>query len=192
MATRDIQLDEIRQLMEESQGLVQDRGTHFILWGLVVTAALLANHAFSVGAIGLHPALIWAFALTLGWIGSIVLGMRETRAAYVRSVATRFLTAVWVGCGVTLTILGLVGSTTGALDSNAINAAVASVLGLCYFATSGVYKSQWTRRLAYGWWAGAAALFLLPALPTNLVMAGLIVVLQLVPGVLQYRRAQAA
>ena len=187
-----IELDEIRRLMADSQRVISDRGTHFIAWGLIISAALVLSHFAATGRIGVNPGWIWVAAIGTGWIFSLVVGLRESREAAVQTLATRLLSAIWIGCGVTLTVLGVVGEAVGAFGTGGFNAVVAGVLGLCYFATGVIYGSPWVRRLAVAWWAGAVLLLALPGVPGDLVMAAMIVALQVVPGLLFYQRARSS
>ena len=131
-------------------------------------------------------------AIGTGWAFSLVVGLRESREAQVETLATRLLSAIWIGCGATLTVLGVVGEAMGAFGTGGFNAVVAGVLGLCYFASGVLYGSPWVQRLASAWWVGAVLILVLPGVPGDLLLAAMILALQVVPGVLIYQRARGS
>lgn len=74
----------------------------------------------------------------------------------------------------------------------ALGGVMATVLGAACFASAFLYRSRWVGALAVGWWLGGAAMFVWPGRHTLLVMAGMLIALQIVPGMLLYSRARAA
>lgn len=177
----------IRRLMQQSRGMVQDAAVHYLLWGGLVTAGLLLTWASATGLIGLGLWWIWPVAIGAGWVGSTWIGYRQDRAARVSTPAGRVMSGIWLGAGVTMTLIGFVGMGTGALGSSAMMAALASIMGAAYFATGALHESRWPRLVAAGWWAGAVALFLWPGVHALLVMAGLMAAFHLVPGLVIHR-----
>lgn len=187
-----LELEEIRRLMADSQRVVSDRGRHIIAWGVIVSVALVLSHFSNTGRIGFHAGWIWSAAIGTGWVFSLVVGLRESREAPVQTLATRLLSAIWIGCGITLTVLGVVGEVSGAFGADGFNAIVAGVLGLCFFASGVLYGSPWVTRLAVAWWLGAVALLAIPTVPQDLLMAGMVIALQVVPGAIFYRQARVS
>lgn len=180
----------IRQLMEQSQRIVQGAAGHYIAWGLLVTVGLLVTYGYVVGALSLSPMWIWGGTVAAGWAFSFWYGKRSDARRPVGSPAGRIMAGLWIGCGVAMTILGFVGPVTGALDPSAMLAALACVMGTGYFASGALQERSWPRAVAAGWWAGAIALFVWPGVHALLVMAGLMVAFHLVPGLVIYRAGQ--
>lgn len=173
----------IRRLMEQSRGTVDAAAPHFMLWGVLVTGALLASYANAVGALAVDETWLWVGTIGVGWVASIVIGARRSREAAVRGPGGRIMAAIWIGAGIALTLLGFVGAPTQAFpEAGALFGAMASVLGAACFASAAVQGSSGFRFLAAGWWAGAVAMFVWPGLVALLIMAALMVLLHLLPG----------
>lgn len=186
---RSHDLTAIRRLMEESQCGVYESGKHYVLWGVLMAAGLCLTYVTLDAAPGAIP-WIWGACLTLAWVANLWLGSHEAARAPVDSLVTRTLAGIWVGCGVGMTLIGVLGLYTGAVRPGALPAVIASVLGAGYFASSFAYRSVAVRALGAAWWLGAIGLFFWPGPPALLVLAGLLLVLQVVPGVVFYRRAK--
>lgn len=180
----------VRQLMEETRELVCEHGKHFIVWGVLIVIALLATYARLVDLAALPVGWIWAAAGILGWIFSFWAGRRDIARAPVRTTAGRLLGGIWIGFGITATLIGVLGLYTGALAPYLLGGLEAALLGFAFFATSFVGRQRWLRWLALGWWAGSLVMLIWPGEHTLLLMAGLLVVLQVVPGVVIHNRAR--
>lgn len=179
----------IRRLMEESQHGVPGAGKQFIIWGLVVTAAVLLTYAALRGA-PISIALVWAVSLATGWGLSLLVGWREAVRAPVQTLLARVAASIWIGCGITATLMSALGLATGAIPPQALPGAISLVIATGYFASSFAYRSAALRLLAAAWWLAGAGMLLWPSPAALLVMAGLLVTLQVLPGVLLSRRAQ--
>jgi hypothetical protein len=176
------ELSGIRQLMEEAARGVPDRGRHFVIWGVVMAAAVLATYA------ALPLGVVWGVALAAGWGLAIWTARRETARAPVDTLLARVLAGIWVGCGVSATLVALLAVYGGAFPAAAVPGAIALILGGGYFASSVAYRRRWMALVAGAWWLGGAAMLIWPARETLLVLAGLLVLFQIVPGVLLRRQ----
>lgn len=172
----------IRRLMQDSRRAVDAGGPHFVLWGLLIAAAFVADWAQATGRLALHPLWIWGVATGLGWIGSTVVGIRTERRATVRTPAGLILMGIWVGTGVALTAAGFLGTSSGALGGRAMLGLTATLLGSALFASSFVLRRGPFRLLAAAWWIAAVPMFLWRDPAAQLVMAGMMAGLMLVPG----------
>lgn len=179
----------IRRLMEDSQQVVLDNGKHFILWGVITAVGLVATWLAATGVIGFSSAGMWILILTVGWVGSMVIGIREGRERRVRTLGTRLLTTLWVSCGITLTIVGVAGSLGAAVPVEALSGLMSVILGIGFATTAGVTGMAGLRYLAVLWWLGGAWMLFVPGVYTLLMLASMSIVLQVVPGLALYRRA---
>lgn len=179
----------IRRLMSESRKLTDAGGPFYLLWGVLVMAGLVTTYLVALGLLDVSPGLVWAAAVGLGWVGSFVLGWRQDRRLPVRTTGGRLMTGIWLGGGVTMTLLGFVPPALGIVEtSGGIMGPIAMVMATCYFATSYVHRSSAMRWMAAGWWLGAVAMLVWSGATSILVMAGLVLLLQIVPGVWLARR----
>ena len=174
----------IRRLMEQSRGTVEAAGPHFVIWGVLITLALVGSYANAVGAVELDELWLWTGTVGIGWLASLFVGTRTARRSAVRGVGGRIMAAIWIGTGIALTLLGFVGAPVQAFtEAGALLGAMSACIGAACFASAAVQSSSGFRVLAAGWWLGAAAMFVWEGLVAVLLMAGLMVALHLVPGV---------
>ena len=185
------ELREIRRLMLESQRAVSDHGTRFVVWGVLISVTLVAGHLSRGGTLPVPEPWLWVVAIAIGWAFSLWTGWSESRTETVRSMANQVLAGIWIGCGISLTIIGFLGMATGLIEWRALAAVVCVVNGLCYFASGTIYRDPWIRPLAVAWWAGGIVLFTVPTLPVNLTLAAMVVAFQVAPGIARYRRGRA-
>ncbi|HEU0014838.1 MAG TPA: hypothetical protein VFQ45_14220 [Longimicrobium sp.] len=184
----------IRRLMEGGQRVVNHAGPHFVVWGLLMSAALVATYVLGRAETVRGITWVWAGAVGLGWVASIALTFNGVRRAPATSPAGRLLAGLWIGTGVTLTLLGFAAPAGGALAWNGITGVLAAVLGGAFFATGLFAGSRWLQAAGGLWWAGSLYMLLDPGPHGLLVTAALMLALQAIPGlvlVLRGRRGVA-
>ena len=180
----------IRHLMQDGQQVVNAAGPHFVVWGILSAAALAATYVLGDRGDARTAWWVWGVAISLGWIASIALTYRGVRQARVTTATGRLLRGLWLGTGVTLTLLGFVAPAGGGLDVAAITGVLAAVLGGASFATGMLVSSRWLQAAGGGWWAGALFMLLWPGSHGLLITAGLVIVLQTIPGLVLMARAR--
>jgi hypothetical protein len=180
----------IREIMQGSHRVARYAAPHFVLWGLLMAAALCTTYFLLMGGVeGVVPWL-WVAAVGAGWIGSAAISVSARHRAPVHSTASRMLGGLWLGTGITLTILGFVGAAGGGISSLAVTGVLAAVLGVGYFATGVLAETRWLLGVGAGWWGGAVFMLLWPGTHGLLVMAAMMLVLQAVPGLYYMRGAR--
>ncbi|HEU4883317.1 MAG TPA: hypothetical protein VFT45_13745 [Longimicrobium sp.] len=185
----------IRRLMEDGQRVVNTAGPHFVAWGLLTSAALAATYVLAGRGETGRITLAWGVAVGLGWLASLALTVVEGRREQVRSATGRILGGVWAGTGVTMMLLGFAAPAGGGVDTAVITGVLAAVMGGGFFATGLLVGRRWMQAAAVAWWAGALAMLLWPGPHGLLVTAGLVLILQTLPGLwlmLRSRRAAVA
>lgn len=68
-----------RRLMEQSRRSVEQVAPHFVVWGLLMTAALLVTFANTMGALHVDELWIWVGAVGAGWVASLAIGAGAAR-----------------------------------------------------------------------------------------------------------------
>ncbi len=182
----------IRRLMEGGQRVVNTAGPHFVAWGLLTSAALVATYVLGRNGDGRLIGWVWIIAVAVGWVASIALTVAGVRGERVSSPAGRMLGGLWIGAGVTMTLLGFAAPAGGGLAWSAITGVLAAVLGAAYFASGFLVGARWMQGAAGLWWGGALYMLLAPGPQGLLVTAALVVLLEIVPGVLLTLRARRA
>jgi hypothetical protein len=180
----------IRRLMSDAQGAVTETGVHQMWWGGWVALALAASWAASAGVLALGQGWIWTAFLVVGWSGGWLLGGWEDERSPVRTVAGRMTVSIWIGIGVAASIVGLAGAGSGTIGDGAVQGVISALIGAGYFASGAVTQLRAVRWLGAGWWVGAAVMLLFPGAYTKLLMAGMAVGLNFVPGLLLFVRSR--
>ena len=182
----------IRRLMEGARENVSNNGWHLILWGgLLAMAGGIGQWADSRG-LSVPLGLVWAVAVGMGWGISIPLRRRTSKQAAVDSLVNRILAAIWVGCGLGLTLLGFCGIWTGTLPEPAVPGVMAIVIGTAFFASSSFCSPGLFRGLAIVWWALGSVMLIWPGPANGLLICVSLVLFMAVPGLLLSRRVRPA
>ena len=173
----------IRRVIEESRRFTFDNGKHYLLWGVLVTIAIFLQYwAILTHADSLSP-WIWLFSIGLGWVGSIVFGMREKSKPGAWPVGAKLVAAVWISAGVSMTILGFVGPASGALRYWAVCPTIATVMGGAYVVSSLIYKLKWVTMVGIAWWIGGLLMFMVRGVETLPIFGVMMILFQIVPAV---------
>ncbi len=181
----ETELAVIKKIMEDSRQTVMYNGIHFIFWGTLVATCLIINylllvtHTF-VDKIG----LLWMVMMPLGAVVDVMIGRHLERNQPVTTFAGRLLGALWTASGVSMFIFGFLGPMSGAYKHIFICPIISVVLGVSFFTSGSIQQLNWLRNLAFGWWAGAAVMFLFPGIHTLLIFALMVIGMQVVPGIL--------
>jgi hypothetical protein len=178
----------IRRITDDSQQAVFDSGRHFMVWGFLLAAGLGASYAAAVGALQFGLTWIWGAVVALGCLLSLWIAVRDESSARIRGGGRSTLAGIWLGCAVTLGLIGGAGMFGGALSLQAIPGLSATVVGLAFLATSAVAGIGGARYLAMAWWTGGTVMLFIPGLHTLLVLAAMIIVLQVIPGLVLHFR----
>lgn len=178
----EVELAAIRRLMEETRHAVHENGKHFIAWGVLMCVALVATYVLVSRAAYGAVAVVWPVAIAIGWIFSLRAGRVDYLRAPVRTLGDRILSAIWVGFGITATLLGLLGPLAGTVPPEALSGLMAALIGGAFFTSGFLQGLHWLRLVALAWWTGGAAMLWWPGLHTLLVLAGMVLLLQVLPG----------
>ena len=172
----------IRRLMEGARETTSDNGSYLILWGCVLAAAEAVTHLVGIGIITLSGGLVWALAVGLGFAVSVLLGHRARLRAPVNSLVSRILAAIWIGCGVGLSVVGFLGIRSGSVQVLVGSGVNATFIGTAFFASSFLPGRTTYRLLATIWWVIAGALLIWPFSGSKLVMSAALIAFMAGPG----------
>jgi hypothetical protein len=181
----------IKKVMEDSQRTILDNGKQYILWSVLVLAGIAVKYMLHALGSELNPAWIWVALITAGWLTSFLLKRRAYSEIRVKTLAQRTLEAVWTGWVIAIPILTLIGYFSGAIESWAISPVVATLFGSACFTTGRITGNAWLRNTGLLWWAGGVVMFLVPSARSLAILAGMFVLLQMIPGVVLYKTWKA-
>ena len=180
----------IRQVIDESRRFAFDNGKYYLLWGILVTLAIFAQYAVLLMSIEYFSVWIWIVAIGLGWIVSVIFGMREPSRHHSFPVGAKLVAIIWVSAGVSMMIVGIVGPLAGALHPWAICPAMAAIVGGAYTTSSIVYRLKWVTAVGIAWWAGALLMFAVKGIETLPIYGVMMILFQIFPGLVFYRNSK--
>ena len=180
----------IKKVMADSRQIMIDDGKGFIFWGILVATGLSFTYLANAGRWEIPLGWFWLALISIGWIVTFIIALRAEKKRSTKTFAGKIMGSLWIGCGVAMTILGFIGSITDAYSGVFINPIIAVVLGIGYLVSGVLQGKTWVSLLSIGWWAGAILMFYLHNLETLLIMVGMMILLQTIPGIIIYRESK--
>jgi hypothetical protein len=177
----------IKKVMTDSRKILIDDGKGTIFWGLLISFGLLITYLSIAQNWETLLSWFWPVLIAFGWIYTIVTEIRHERKRRVKTFAGKIMAAVWIAFGISATILGFVGTVSGAYHSVIISPLIAVLLGTGYLVSGLLYGKSWVSYLSIAWWGGAIVMFFMQSLETLLIMIGMMIFFQVIPGIILYR-----
>ena len=177
----------IKKVMTDSRKILIDDGKGTIFWGLLISFGLLITYLSIAQRWEVSLGWFWPVLISFGWIYTIFTERRYDRRRKVKTFAGKIMGAVWIAFGISATILGFVGSLSGAYHGVIISPLISVLLGTGYLVSGFLYGKTWVSYLAIAWWVGAIVMFFMQNLETLLIMIGMMILFQVIPGIILYR-----
>ncbi len=186
----------IRKVIQDSRRAAVDNGIDYIVWGVLVSLGMFASIAIDwLRLANVCYLWLWIAVMGAGWIFSLVRHLRERASERVHTLAGSILSSLWLACGITIMVLIFVG---GPLARQSPSPAIAAVLGIGFLVSGVLLDFVYFKVSAVCWWLGSAAMFYLESpwarpkqLPIHvdmLLFAIMMILFQVVPGIILYRR----
>lgn len=182
----------IRKVISDSKNIITENGIDFITWGIIVVIGLTYTYLDIIHNFSLGNAYTWFILIGIGWVYSITRNIKRHSGKRVRTLSGKILGATWFSLGITATIMGFVGPMSGAYDGVYISPLISLILGSAYLISGVILNRFWISLLSIFWWLGAVYMFLMPDLNSLLVMASMMLLFQVVPGIILYVESQKA
>jgi hypothetical protein len=185
----ELELSVIKKIMEDSRNIALNNGWHYILWGVVVSCALIANYIMALTRVANNSIGLMWFVLMIST--AIAAGIYESRVAKRRPAQTfagKLLSSLWFAGGIAMFIFGFAGTVSGAYNPVYVCSVISTVLGVTYFVSGEIQQIKWLKWLSLGWWAGAVYTFFFGSVHTLLIFAIMLIFFQVVPGIILNRK----
>jgi hypothetical protein len=187
--TEDAVRDEIafiRRAIEEGRGYASGRSPDMVVWGGAIALASACTYAAQRGWPLVGQGWLWGACVGLPWLYSLRGLMRPGRPPG-RPMA-RAMGMLWLGCGVSLTVLAVVAAWSGDMREGWFTAVSAGTMGIAFFASAALSNLGWMRLVAVGWWVGEALLYVLRHRPEAMALHALLMLgLLALPGIILLR-----
>jgi len=175
----------IKKVIQDSQRIMVDNGINYIVWGLLITFGMLLGYVKFLLNLNFDYIWGWVVIIAIGWSFSLMTYYRRRKPGK-ETFAGRIMARLWFATGVTMTILGFGGYFTGAIAGQYISSVIAVVLGAAYYISSILYEWKWFKLIGVLWWAGGFVMFYITDLNQLLIMAFLMIIGQVTPGIVFY------
>lgn len=177
----------IRRAIEEGRGYASGRSPDMVVWGVAVAIGYLGTYARVRRWWGIDPDWLWAVCIGVPWLFSL----RRLLPGAPRPAGKpmgRAMALLWLGSGVSLTVLGVGASLSGEVSQGWLAAVAAGMMGVGFFASAALCNIDWMRGVAIGWWAGEVLLYGFRHRPETLVLSAVLMLgLLALPGVVLLR-----
>ena len=180
------ELQFIRKVIDESKRAIVYNGMDYIVWGILVITGMILTYVFLLLKIFFNFIWIWVILISIGWIFSFYSRKKE-KQKQPDTFSQRIIATVWIAAGIGMTIIGFVGSFSGAVKGAYISPILCVILGMAYLVTGTICGEKWISYLSIGWWSGALVLFFFTGTYSLLIMALLMLFFQTIPGIIIYR-----
>ena len=178
----------IKKIIEDTQKNFVNNGKIYMLWSLVAIFAIFLKFIKEVVNFEFNNLWIYIPMFIVGAIGNYFLKRISDQGELVKSFSQNIIEGIWGGIGVAIVLLVIVGYITGGVKSWAVAPIVASVFGSLHYMSGIVSGSLWIKYSSFGWWGAAFFMFVFPGEYSVLLLAVLLFFLQLMPGIVLYKR----
>lgn len=183
------ELSEIKRIMEDSRRIMVDDGLGFIIWGSLVAIGLISTYLSILEFLAWKiTSIAWFVLIGSGWVITIFQIRKEKKERRAVTFAGKVAGAIWGSAGVTMTIIGFVGSYTGLVRGMGISPLMACVMAAAFFVSGVVYNEKKFRYLGIAWWAGSLVMFFWHSPHTLLLFALMMIFMQVLPGFIMYKK----
>ncbi len=185
------QLAFIKSIMDDSQKVLADNGTAFIVWGVLILLAGFSSYLLE--QLQLSHFLGWLYLLIvgLGWIYNAIYDRKADKCTIGNPITIKIISSIWVAVLLSMTILGFVGGYSDTINMEHMSAVMFTVLGIAYYLQGVITGKPWVRNLAFGWWGGSIVLFFITGIWAGLLFVLMMIGLQIIPGFIFKRQWKA-
>ncbi len=192
-AREDIKI--IKSMLEKTKKATGEAVGIFIVWGILITAAMVVSYILSVARLYDAQWIIWAAAGGVGWIASFIFGFRYARCAHVTSYVQTAFRHLSIACGVGFALVCFAFPMLKIYGYENIPMLFSVVAGILFFTMGGIYESPAMVWLGLLWWVGGTGMTFIKGDPRELAFAVLFLVGYDIPAIalwLKNRREAAA
>ncbi len=176
------QLAFIKSVMDDSQKVLADNGTGFILWGFLIMVAGVASLILEY--LNLIYLIGWSYivCVALGWLYMFTVDKKAHKHNIGNPLTKKIINSIWIAVLLAMTMLGFIGTLTETVDVNHISAVLFTTLGIAYYVQGVITGKSWVRNLGFGWWIGACILYFISGIWAGILTAVMMIGLQIIPG----------
>ena len=185
-------LQYIKGVLENNRRHLIDNGIFYILWGVMtVLGTIISYFLIDLDLIDILP-WFWLGFILIFFAIQMILDRKTESTEHVRSFGWKIFTAVWRSVGVTCIIFSVLYFTTDVIPVPVFLAVICGIFGIAYYLSGIINDIKFLNRLSYVWWASTIIYIFWEKLfglyYTAMFFAGLILFLQVIPGILIHKK----
>jgi len=191
-AREEIQI--IKTMLEKTKKATAESGTLFIVWGVLISLALIGSYLLVYFKRYEWEWLNWTAMAVIGWVYSVVYGIRQQRKEPVKSYIQIAARHLYFASGAGFLLVGLVFPRIGVYSYEAILVLISAVTGILFFVMGGIFEWPFLTGAGVVWWAGAVGMSFVAPNDRTLVYLGLFIVAYLIPSIIlrsKFRKEQS-
>ncbi len=186
----------IKDMLDKTKKATAESGTLFIVWGVLIALALIVNYILVYFKKYDWEWLNWVVMAVIGWVYSVIYGIRRERREPVRSYVQTSARHLYFACGAGFLLVGIALPALKVYSYEAIVILIAVISGILFFIMGGIYEWPILKWFGLVWWLGAVGMSLITGIGTRtLVFTVLFIACYLVPSFIlraKYNKEQAA
>jgi hypothetical protein len=186
----------IKAMLEKTKKATAESGTLFIVWGVLITLALVGSYVLAYFKKYDWEWLNWIVVTVAGWVYSVIYGIRKERQEPVRTYFQTAARHLYFACGTAFLLVGIVFPAFKVYSYEAIPILIAAVSGILFIVMGGIYEWPLLKWAGFLWWVGAVGMSFLKSYSGRvLVFTILFIAAYLAPSFIlraKYKKEQAS
>ena len=178
----------IRQIMEESRKIKVRNSMPFLVWGFLVAVGIAFSYANYFLKLGINEVYFWPAIMAAGWVYNIYFTRTIMKTSKVRTLSGKIIKNLWNAALISLTIVFFVPWVNHSFPFYIAVGVIAIILGNTFFIDGVICDDKLMKYSAAGWWLGSLAIFFSPPFYNGIIFAVSIILFQIVPGIILYKR----
>ncbi|MGD8779719.1 MAG: hypothetical protein PVH88_12240 [Ignavibacteria bacterium] len=182
----------IKNMIENNRRLLVDNGIAYISIGVYIVIGVTISYFLEINGKTNFVTPLWlllmAFLIVFNYMAQKRIKRKQTRKTF----ASEIFNATWIACAIPITVVSVLYFIIDAISTSSLFVVVSTILGIGYYLTGIINELKFMKYLAFGWWLGSVTAiswkYIGEEYQLSLLFAMLIFILEVVPGIIIYRK----
>jgi hypothetical protein len=184
--THDESLQIIQRMILTAKNRITENGFHFILWGILIIIASLAEYFIQKSDLGIQANLSWIVMPLIGVPTALVYEFRRNRTDHTRGFVDTWYKYLWLGFGITLVVTIAI----SVLQHMSPIPFILALVGFATFVSGTIYKSVPLIIGGIIFWISGLLCLLVPPPEQLLINAAATLTGYIIPGILLWKNSK--
>ncbi len=182
----------IRNMIENNRRALVDNGVTYISIGVYVVIGVIISYILGLNNLMEFLSPLWLTLMTILIVFNFIYHKKSGAKRGRKTFASETFNAVWMSCGIPIATLSILYFVVSGIPIEVLFVMISAVLGVGYFLTGQINDLPFMKVLAFCWWLGSVIALLWKHIgdeaQLSLFFAGLIFLLEVIPGIVIYRK----